>query len=119
MSRGNGQVTSPTALPRSTWGDTFKRTVREFKEDKLNHWAAALTYYAVLSIFPALLLLVSLVGLFADPARVPSLLIATLSEVGPSTAASAFENPIRSLTDSRGTAGIMFVVGIVAALWSA
>src|SRR3954468_4257050 len=110
---------TPIALPRNTWKDTLVRTAKEFKEDKLNHWAAALTYYAVLSIFPALLVLVSLVGLFADPARVTSVLTDTVSQLGPSTAASTFEKPIRSLTDSPGTAGIMFVVGIVAALWSA
>src|SRR3954462_7871043 len=113
------QITSPTGLPRETWIETLKRTVSEFREDKLNHWGAALTYYAVLSLFPAVLVLVSLVGLFADPARVTSVLTDTVSQLGPSTAASTFEKPIRSLTDSRGTAGIMFVVGIVAALWSA
>src|SRR5688500_8068132 len=67
---GNGEVRSPTGLPRGSWGGTLKRTVREFREDKLQHWAAALTYYAILSIFPALLVMVSLVGLVADPARV-------------------------------------------------
>ena len=45
---------SPTALPRGSWSETLKRTVAEFREDKLQHWSAALTYYAVLSIFPAL-----------------------------------------------------------------
>ena len=59
----DGDPSSPVALPRRSWKDTFKRTFSEFKEDKLNHWAAALTYYAVLSLFPALLVLVSLVGL--------------------------------------------------------
>ena len=65
MAPDHGGTTSPAALPRGSWADTLKRTVREFKEDKLNHWAAALTYYAMLSIFPALLVMVSLLGLFA------------------------------------------------------
>ena len=58
---------------------TLKRTVAEFSEDKLQHWAAALTYYAVLSIFPALLVMVSLVGLLADPERVTRVLTDTVS----------------------------------------
>src|SRR5919198_4804253 len=117
--RTNGDVRSPVGLPRDTWGATLTRTVREFKEDKLNHWAAALTYYAVLSIFPALLVLVSLVGLVASPTRVTKILTDTVSQLGPSTAAKTFQGPIESLTSNRGTAGIMFVVGVVAALWSA
>jgi membrane protein len=116
---GNGEVRSPTGLPRGSWGGTLKRTVREFKEDKLQHWAAALTYYAILSIFPALLVMVSLVGLVADPARVTRVLTDTVAELGPSTAASTFQGPIESITSNRGAAGVLFVVGIVAALWSA
>jgi membrane protein len=116
---GNGEVRSPTGLPRGSWGGTLKRTVREFREDKLQHWAAALTYYAILSIFPALLVMVSLVGLVADPARVTRVLTDTVAELGPSTAASTFQGPIESITSNRGAAGVMFVVGVVAALWSA
>jgi membrane protein len=116
---GNGEVSSPTALPRDSWTDTLKRTVLEFKEDKLQHWAAALTYYAVLSIFPALLVLVSLVGLFADPNRVTSVLTDTVSQLGPASAAHTFQGPIESITSNRGAAGVVFVIGILAALWSA
>ena len=116
---GNGEVRSPTGLPRGTWGGTLKRTVQEFREDKLQHWAAALTYYAVLSIFPALLVMVSLVGLLANPERVTRVLTDTVAEMGPSTAADTFQGPIESITSNRGAAGVMFVVGIVAALWSA
>jgi membrane protein len=106
-------------LPRESWKDTLKRTVLEFKDDKLQHWAAALTYYAVLSIFPALLVLVSLVGLFANPERVTSVLTDTVSELGPATAAKTFQGPIESITSNRGAAGVVFVIGLVAALWSA
>ena len=113
------EVHSPTALPRHTWGGTLKRTIREFKDDKLQHWAAALTYYAILSLFPALLVLVSLVGLFANPERVTRVLTDTVTELGPSTAAKTFQGPIESITSNRGAAGVMFVVGVVAALWSA
>jgi membrane protein len=107
------------ALPQASWGDTLKRTVKEFMEDKLNHWAAALTYYAVLSLFPALLVLVSLVGLFGDPERITKLLTDTVSELGPSSAASTFQAPIESITANRGGAGVMFVVSVLGALWAA
>jgi membrane protein len=115
----DADVGSPIALPKESWQGTLKRTASEFKEDKLNHWAAALTFYAILSLFPALLVMVSLVGLFADPERVTSVLTDTVSELGPATAASTFQEPIESITSSRGAAGVIFVVGIVAALWSA
>jgi membrane protein len=115
----NGVLSSPTRLPRHTWKDTLVRTKSEFKRDKLQHWAAALTYYSVLSLFPALLVLVSLVGLFADPAGVTRMMTSTVSQLGPSTAAKTFAGPIHSITASRGTAGVMFVVGVAAALWAA
>src|SRR4051812_6064172 len=115
----DGALSSPTSLPRHTWKDTLVRTVAEFKRDKLNHWGAALTYYAVLSLFPALLVLVSLVGLFAEPNRVTRILTATVSQLGPASAAKTFQGPIESITAHRGTAGIMVVVGVVSALWAA
>jgi len=90
------ELTSPVALPRASWPDTLKRTLRAFKADKLNHWGAALTYYAVLSLFPALLVLVSLVGLFGSPERITKVLTDTISELGPSTAASTFQGPIEA-----------------------
>src|SRR3954471_14315961 len=115
----NGELKSPAALPRGSWPDTFKRTLRKAKDDKINHWGAALTYYAVLSLFPALLVMVSLVGLFGDPARVTKVLTDTVSQLGPSTAAQTMQGPIESITASRGTAGVMFVVGVLSALWAA
>jgi membrane protein len=115
----NGALSSPTGLPRKTWTGTLKRTAHGFKEDKLQHWAAALTYYAVLSIFPALLVMVSLVGLLANPDRVTRVLTDTIGELGPATAAKTFQGPIESITSNRGAAGVIFVVGVVAALWSA
>src|SRR5215207_490126 len=110
---------SPTDLPKDSWGATFKRTLTEFKEDKLNHWAAALTYYAVLSLFPALIVLVSLAGLVASPATVTKFLTDVISSVGPDSAVDTFKGPIESVTSSSGTAGIMAIVGVASALWSA
>jgi len=115
----HGQVRSPIALPRDSWTETLKRTVAEFREDKLQHWAAALTYYAVLSIFPALLVMVSLVGLFADAQQVTRVLTDTVAQLGPSTAAKTFQGPIESITSNRGGAGVVLLVSIATALWAA
>ena len=88
--RGSGEAlvmpdsaASPTDLPKDSWGATFKRTLSEFKEDKLNHWAAALTYYAVLSLFPALIVLVSLAGIVASPQTVTTFLTDTYVNENP------------------------------------
>ena len=102
MPPNDGGMTSPAALPRGSWTDTLKRTVREFQDDKLQHWAAALTYYAVLSIFPALLVMVSLLGLFGDPERITKVLTDTVSALGPASAAEHVPGPDR--VDHRATA---------------
>jgi membrane protein len=112
-------VDSPADLPKRSLFATLKNTFKEFSEDKLQHWAAALTYYAVLSLFPALLVMISLVGLFADPKEVTKVLTDIVSSLGPSSAADTFKGPIESLTSNRGTAGIMAIVGVLTALWSA
>ena len=58
-----GAPEKPTSLPLGSWGGVIKRTIREFREDNLTDWAAALTYYSVLSVFPALIAFVSIVAL--------------------------------------------------------
>jgi membrane protein len=110
---------TPSDLPKRSWGPTLVRTLKEFKEDKLNHWAAALTYYAVLSLFPALLVMVALVGLFAEPASVTKFLTDVIGSLGPASAVETFKDPIESVTRSGGQAGIAAIIGVVAALWSA
>ena len=99
------------------WWPVLKRTVREFKEDNLTDWAAALTYYAVLAIFPALIVLVSILGLVGESATQP--LLDELAGVAPGPAKEIFTNAIENLQGSQGAAGIAFVVGLLAALWSA
>ena len=100
-------------------GDTLKRTFAEFKEDNLSDWAAALTYYGVLSMFPALIALVSIVGLVGDPASTTRALTDVVSQIGPPSAAETLAGPIQSVTSQRSAAGILLIVGIVTALWSA
>jgi membrane protein len=98
---------------------TIKRTLTEFSEDNLTDSAAALTYYAILSIFPALLALVAIVGLVGDPHTVTKEMTTLVTSIGPASAAQTFKGPIQGLTKSSGTAGILLIAGIVAALWSA
>jgi membrane protein len=101
-----------------TW-PLVKRTVSEFREDGLTDWAAALTYYGLLSLFPALIALVSLIGIFADPEPATETITEIVAGIGPESAADTFSGPIESITSDRGTAGLLFFVGLVAALWSA
>ena len=109
----------PAHARKGSLVQTLKRTFTEFQEDELTDRAAALTYYAILSIFPALIALVSIVGLVFDPAKITQALTDTVSSVGPSSAVETFKGPIESITSSSGKAGIMLIVGIVAALWTA
>src|SRR5437588_4799621 len=107
----------PSDLRTRSWGGVLKRTVREFREDNLSDWAAALTYYGILAIFPALLALVSVLGLIGSSATQP--LITNLGSVAPGPAKQIFTSAIMNLQKNQGTAGVMVVVGLVAALWSA
>jgi membrane protein len=109
----------PTELSRRSLIPTLKRTVGEFQEDNLTDWAAALTYYGVLSIFPALIVMVSLVGLFADQVETTRTITAVVEELGPASAVDTFTAPIESITSNQSAAGVLFVVGLVAAVFSA
>jgi membrane protein len=97
----------------------LKRTVSEFREDNLTDWAAALTYYGVLALFPALLVLVSLLGLFGDPEGTTETVTEIVVELGPQSAVDTFTDPIESITANRGAAGVLFFVGLGLALFSA
>jgi membrane protein len=110
----------PEGTDRRTSGfATLKRAFTEFSEDNMTDWAAALTYYGLLSLFPAMIALVSIVGLFGDPQSTTKTLTQIVSQLGPSSAASTFAKPIQSITSHRSAAGILFVVGLATALWSA
>src|SRR6185312_2247260 len=104
---------------RTSFVPTLKRTVLELREDGMTDWAAALTYYGLLALFPALIAVVSLVGLVGDPVTTTRKLTDVVNAVGPRTAAATFAGPIRSITAHRAASGILFVVGLGVALWSA
>ena len=108
---------APSDLDKRSWKGVLKRTVTEFKDDNCTDWAAALTYYGVLSLFPMLLVLVSLLGLLWESATQG--LIDNLGQVAPGAAQQIFTDAITNLQSSQGAAGVLAIVGILVALWSA
>jgi membrane protein len=115
-----GQDYVPKGVERKTglW-PTLKRTALEFQEDNLTDWAATLTYYGLLALFPALIVLVSIVGLVGDPESTTNTLTDIVTKLGPDSAANTFAGPISQVTESRGTAGFALVASTLVALWSA
>ena len=107
----------PAKLPRRAWTGVLRRTLSEFSEDNLTDWAAALTYYGIVALFPALIALVSILGLIGTSATKP--LLDNLGDFAPGPAHQILSNALHGLTQSRSGAGILFVVGLVGALWSA
>ena len=101
------------------WIETLKRTASEFMDDNLTDWAAALTYYGLLALFPALIAMVSIVGLVGDPRSTTASITEIITEIGSASAAQTFSGPIESIASNQGTAGVAFALGLALALWSA
>ena len=114
---GGSAPDKPTELGGGSWLAAGRRTIREFKEDFLQDRAAGLTYYGVLSIFPAILVLVSLLGLIGQSATQP--LITNLTNAAPKPVQTILRNAIHNLQHGHGAAGVLAIVGILLALWSA
>ncbi|MCZ2859220.1 YihY/virulence factor BrkB family protein [Blastococcus sp. VKM Ac-2987] len=107
---------APTgADPGTGTGATLKRTVKEFSEDGLTDWAASLTYYGVLALFPALTALAAIAGLFTTPQQ----LTEALTAVVPQSAAETLNPVIEQIAGNDGAAGLALVLGLVGALWTA
>ncbi|MFC4150451.1 YihY/virulence factor BrkB family protein [Micromonospora mangrovi] len=109
---------SPTELPGSGWKAALKRTVKEFQDDSLTDWAAALTYYGVLSIFPGMLVLISVLGLLGTSATEG--VKDTVNQVVPEdNIKKIIETAIDQAGASGGLASIAAIIGVLAAFWSA
>ncbi|WP_221353734.1 YihY/virulence factor BrkB family protein [Streptomyces beigongshangae] len=108
---------TPAQLPKRSWLAVLKGTVKEFKDDELADRAAALTYYGVLSLFPALLLLVSLLGIAGKSATQE--VLDNLKKLTPGSARDIISDAVTQLQGRGGIGSIMAVVSIVLALWSA
>jgi membrane protein len=118
---GNGDGAAPEAptdIKRRGWGSVLKRTVKEFRDDNLTDWAAALTYYGVLALFPALIALISIVGLLGQSTI--NGLKSNIQEIpAAGQAKQIILNAITDISSHRGAAGIALIVGLALALWSA
>jgi membrane protein len=119
-SRGAGAQGAPEGpddLTGRSWLAVLKRTITEFKRDNLTDWAAALTYYGVLALFPAIIALVSIIGLVGPSATQP--LLDNLSKLTPGPANEILSGAVKQVANGRGSAGFAFVIGLALALWSA
>jgi len=103
------------ADPAPTTMGTLKRTVKEFSEDQLTDRAASLTYYGVLALFPAIIALLSIVGLLTDPRQLSD----ALTAVVPADAADTLNPVIEQIAGNTSTAGFGLIIGLAAAIWSA
>jgi membrane protein len=109
---------SPTDLGKAGWRFTGKAAVAEFQRDQCTDLAAALTYYSVLSVFPAILALVSLLGVFGQGQATTDALLDVLNRLGQDQVAALLEEPIQAMSTSQA-AGITLVIGLGGALWGA
>jgi membrane protein len=118
---GNGDAAAPEAptdIKKRGWGSVLKRTVKEFRADNLTDWAAALTYYGVLALFPALIALISIVGLVGQ-STVNSLKSNIQAIPAAGQAKQVILNAITEISSHKSAAGIALILGLALALWSA
>lgn len=109
---------SPADLTKPSLFYVLRKTAREFSSDQCTDLAAALTYYAVLSLFPALVVMVSLLGVFGQGKRTTDAVLQIVEDLGPSSAVDTLRAPIQQLVEAP-SAGFALVIGIAGALWSA
>ena len=109
---------NPTDLPARSWKQILKRTVKEFQDDNLTDWGAALTYYGVMSLFPMLLVLVALLGLVGQESTIATM-TDSLRSAGLNDVAKNIEGPLNEIVRNKGGAGALVGFGLLAALWSA
>ncbi|GAB3681520.1 YihY/virulence factor BrkB family protein [Angustibacter aerolatus] len=108
----------PTDLEKPSLKFALKRALKEFSNDQCTDLAAALTYYAVLSLFPALIALVSLLGVFGKGKQSVDTLLGIVEQVGAGSAVDSIRGPVEQLASSQ-KAGLGLIIGLLTALWSA
>src|SRR3712207_4295303 len=109
---------SPDDLTKRSWMYVARKTARELSKDQCIDAAAALTYYSVLALFPAMIALTSLVGLVSDPQKTVDQIIQVMRDMGAGSQADTLEPTITQLAQGRG-AGLALIIGLATALWSA
>jgi membrane protein len=114
----SGGPDKPTQLSKRSWFEVLKRTVKEFNNDNLSDWAAALTYYGILSIFPGILVLLSLSGLLLT-GTTQSAVLKNAQELFPGSIADPVTGAIKELKKGSHVAGLLAIVGLLGAVWTA
>lgn len=109
---------SPAEISPTSWKYVLRKTLHEFTSDQCTDLAAALTYFAVLSIFPAFIALVSLLGVIGQGQASVDALLSIVASVAPESTVEIVRGPLEQFSSS-AAAGVGLVVGILVALWSA
>ncbi len=104
-------------LPKRSWMAVLRGTLKEFKDDELADRAAALTYYGVLALFPALLVLVSLLGIAGE--SVTKQVLDNLQKLTPGSARDVISSAVQQLQGNSGVGSLLAIVGLAVAVWSA
>src|SRR3954467_9699247 len=118
MARAQEKPDDPTDLPGRSWFAILKRAAKEFQDDNLTDWAAALTYYGVMSLFPMLIVLVALLGVVGQESTINTM-IDSLRTAGLNDVAKNVQGPLDEIVSNKGGAGALLGVGRLVALWSA
>jgi membrane protein len=105
-------------IEKPGWKYTAKSAFAEFQRDQCTDLAAALTYYSVLSVFPAILALVSLLGFFGQGESTTTQLLEIVRNLGQETVADQLKGPIDQIVSAQG-AGLALIIGLAGAIWSA
>lgn len=106
-----------TDLGTRSWWEALKRAVGGFRSNNLTDGAAALTYFGMLAIFPALIILISIVGLAGDSAT--QSLLDNVGALSPGPAQEILRGAIEQIAGNQGAAGAAFLISLAVALWSA
>jgi hypothetical protein len=109
------RIGKPAVEAMPTWA-ILKRAAKRFQEDELSDRAAALTYFAVLALFPALIVMVALLGLLGEYPRTSNALLEIVGKISPGSAVDTFRGPITGVVRAKGGAGALFGVGLAAHL---
>jgi membrane protein len=113
-----GKIDDPTDLDKRSWLYVLRKTFREFSADQCTDLAAALTYYAVLALFPAAIALTSLLGLVGQGTEAVDQVLKILGQIGASGIVDSVGPTLKELAASQ-SAGLGLVLGLLGALWSA
>ncbi|WP_328426229.1 YihY/virulence factor BrkB family protein [Streptomyces sp. NBC_00443] len=108
---------TPTDLPKRSWAAVLKGTLKEFKKDELTDRAAALTYYSILALFPALLALISLLGVVGQSAS--QQVLDNIQKLAPGAARDVLTSAVQQMQGNAGLGSVMAIVGLLLAVWSA